>query len=126
MVGTNRGELVEPELRRLGPLDAIYFDLHGAMKAESIEDTELDLVRAVRDVVGPDCRLAASMDLHANVSAELVREVSLFSAYRTAPHTDEVETREKVCRLLAESLRQNWQLQRAHVPIPVLLTGEKI
>ena len=32
--------LFEPDLRNLGPFDAIYLDLHGAMVAENTEDGE--------------------------------------------------------------------------------------
>ncbi|MFT5191005.1 MAG: microcystin degradation protein MlrC, partial [Verrucomicrobiales bacterium] len=106
------------------PVDAVYLDLHGAMHIEGLNDAEADLVGSVRALVGDACLLGASMDLHGNVSAALVDQVDLFSAYRTAPHMDTLETREKVCRLLLETLHQGWQLERAWVPIPVLLPGE--
>lgn len=106
------------------PLDAIYLDLHGAMHVEGLDDAEGDLVGAVRSLVGERCLIGASMDLHGNVSGRLVSLVDLFSAFRTAPHVDEEETREKVCRLIARCLVESLRPHRAWVPIPVLLPGE--
>ena len=112
------------QLESVLPVDAVYLDLHGAMNVEGMDDAEADLVSAIRAVVGRDCLLGASMDLHGNVSRALVDQIDLFSAYRTAPHIDTLETREKTCRRLLETLENGWQLERAWVPIPLLLPGE--
>ena len=111
-------------LQAMLPLNAVYLDLHGAMNVFGLDDAEADLVAAVRAVVGADCLLGASMDLHGNVSELLVNRVDLFSAYRTAPHIDEEETRAKVCGLLLKCLREGLKPIRAWVSIPVLLPGE--
>ena len=49
-------------------LDGVYLDLHGAMVAEHVEDPEAELLRRLRAVTGPDLPIAASFDLHANLS----------------------------------------------------------
>ena len=118
-----KGDLLE-QLESVLPVDAVYLDLHGAMNVEGLENAEADFVRAIRALAGPDCLLGASMDLHGNVSRELVDLIDLFSAYRTAPHIDTLETREKTCRLLLDTLENGWKLERAWVPIPLLLPGE--
>jgi microcystin degradation protein MlrC len=38
-------KLFDTDLRKLGPFDAIYLDLHGAMVAENTEDGEGELLR---------------------------------------------------------------------------------
>ncbi|MCB0032071.1 MAG: M81 family metallopeptidase, partial [Anaerolineales bacterium] len=48
----------------------------------------------------PDCLISASMDLHGNISARFVAAIDMLTAYRTAPHVDVLETREKACRML--------------------------
>ena len=118
-----KSDLLE-QLESVLPVDAIYLDLHGAMNVERMDDAEVDLVSAIRAMAGQDCLLGASMDLHGNVSKELVDQVDLFSAYRTAPHIDTKKTREKACRFLLETLENDWKLERAWVPIPLLLPGE--
>ncbi|MCB0059305.1 MAG: M81 family metallopeptidase, partial [Caldilineaceae bacterium] len=55
-------------LRANGPWDGVYLDFHGAMNVRGMDDAEGDWVVAVREVVGPQCLLAASFDLHGNIS----------------------------------------------------------
>jgi microcystin degradation protein MlrC len=115
-------------LRRLataGPFDAVYLDLHGAMHVEGRFDVEAALVANVRAVVGEDLLVAASMDLHGQVSRRFAELVDLPTAYRTAPHVDVEETRERACRILARCLTEGVRPVRAWVPVPLLLPGEK-
>ncbi|MEV2268675.1 M81 family metallopeptidase [Nonomuraea africana] len=112
-------------LAAAGPFDAVYLDLHGAMHVEGRFDIEADLVAGVRSVVGETCLVAASMDLHGQVSRRFARLVDLPTAYRTAPHVDVEETRERACRLLARCLAEGISPVRAWVRVPLLLPGEK-
>lgn len=111
-------------LRALGPIDGFYLDIHGAMHVEGMSDAEADLVAAIREIVGPDVIIAASMDLHGNVSQAYVDQVDIITAYRTAPHRDMEETRQRACELLVQALQTGVRPQIALVPIPVLLVGE--
>src|ERR1700679_1091025 len=47
-----------------GRLDGVYLAMHGAMFVEGMEDAEGDCLAAVRDLVGSDCKIAVSYDLH--------------------------------------------------------------
>jgi len=75
-----------------GGLDAVYLDLHGAMVTEHLEDGEGELLTRVRAIVGDGVPVVASLDLHANVTAEMVRGADALIAYRTYPHIDMAET----------------------------------
>ena len=79
-----KGELLD-RVRAVLPLDGFYFDVHGAMFVEGLEDAEADLAAAVRELVGPGCLLSTGQDLHGNVSARLVELVDVFTAHRLAP-----------------------------------------
>lgn len=79
-------------IRSAAPVDAIYLDLHGAMVTESLQDGEGALLHRLRDMVGPDLPVVVSLDLHANLSAEMVRHASAICIYRTYPHLDMAET----------------------------------
>ncbi len=97
--GTRRRLLAD--LRAAGPLDGILLDLHGAMVPEHTEDGEGDLLRAVRETVGPSVPVAVTLDFHANVSAEMVRHATLLHGYKTYPHVDmDARGREATERLL--------------------------
>ena len=86
-----------------GPVDGIYLDLHGAMVTESHFDGEGALLAQIRRQVVPDLPVAVSLDLHANLSAELVDHADAITIYRTYPHLDMAETGSRAMR---ELLRQ--------------------
>ena len=107
------------------PLDGVYLDLHGAMNVAGMDDAEGDWAVSVRQIVGPDCLISASMDLHGNISERFVTAIDMLTAYRTAPHVDVLETREKACRMLLSCLEQGRQPAITRLPVPVLLPGER-
>lgn len=112
-------------LRAQGPFDGVYLDLHGAMNVQGMDDAEGDWITSVRALVGPDCLISASFDLHGNISQREVEALDMLTAYRTAPHVDVLETREKAIRMLLECLEQGIRPQQVWIPIPVVLPGEK-
>ena len=112
-------------MRKLLPLDGVYLDMHGAMNVQGMDDAEGDLISAVRELVGRDCPIAASYDLHGNVSRRIMSQLDIISGYRTAPHIDTLETRARTVSLLLRCLRSPARPHKAFVPIPVGLPGEK-
>lgn len=116
-------EIVE-RLEDAGEIDAFYFDIHGAMAVDGLEDAEADLLATIRAVTGSDLPVTCSQDLHGNVSDDLIDMVDLITTYRTAPHVDWMETRERAVRLLLRWWRDPQPVFRARVGIPVLVSGE--
>ena len=108
----------------LGPVDGVLLDIHGAMTVEGLDDAEADLLTAIRGVIGPEPVVSAAMDLHGNVSEELFEAADLLTCYRTAPHVDVWETRERAARNLLRCLRSGRRPAKALVHVPVLLPGE--
>jgi microcystin degradation protein MlrC len=108
-----------------GPLDGLFFDIHGAMSVVGMTDAETDLARALRAVIGDGVLISASMDLHGNVSRELATLCDLITCYRMAPHEDAWESRERAARNLVKRLRDGGKPELAWVHVPVLLPGEK-
>ena len=104
--------------------DAFYFDVHGAMTVEGLDDAEADLLEAIRRHLPSSAWVTCSQDLHGNVSPRLLASLDLITTYRTAPHIDWMETRERAMRLLLRALRENRLPVMAFVPIPVLVSGE--
>ncbi|NIL42517.1 M81 family metallopeptidase [Salinispora arenicola] len=116
-------EIVE-KLAAAGPLDGVLLDIHGAMSVVGRSDAEGDLVTAIRSVIGPEPYISAAMDLHGNVSPMLFDACDLLTCYRTAPHVDVWETRERAARNLIEALRRERRPHKALVHVPILLPGE--
>ncbi len=116
-------------LTAIGPVDGLWYDIHGAMVVEGLDDAETDLLGRIRAVVGPDVIVSASMDLHGNVTRELAHQVDLVTCYRMAPHEDALETKERAVRNLVDVLTTRpvggRRPVKAWIPIPVLLPGEQ-
>ncbi len=109
-------------------LDGFFLDIHGAMSLEGSLDAEGDFLRALRDRIGPDVPVCGSMDLHGNVSQTLFDLSTVLTCYRTAPHIDAFETRERnMANLLAvlDARREGRKITKAKVSIPILLPGEQ-
>ena len=93
-------------LEALLPLHGLYLPMHGAMFVEGIQDAEADWYHAARKVVGPDCLISASYDLHGNISQSIVDTLDMFSAFRTAPHIDREETMLRATGMLLDCLNR--------------------
>lgn len=116
-------EIVE-RLAEAGPVDGMLLDIHGAMSVVGRDDAEGDLITAIRAQIGPEPFVSAAMDLHGNVSHVLFDGCDLLTCYRTAPHVDVWETRERAARNLVEALRRQERPHKALVHVPILLPGE--
>lgn len=109
------------------PLDGLFFDIHGAMNVEGMDDPEGDLIKRIREVVGPKTLISTSMDLHGNVSRILAEESDLITCYRMAPHEDTMESKKRALDNLIERIEsgKGKPKYKAWVPVPILLPGEQ-
>src|SRR6201991_3432663 len=108
-------------IKAAGPLDAVYLDLHGAMVTEHLDDGEGEILRRVRQVIGKDLPLVASLDLHANVTPEMIEHADALIAYRTYPHVDMADTGGASARHLALLLKTKQRLAKAFRQLPFLI-----
>jgi microcystin degradation protein MlrC len=104
--------------------DAFYFGLHGAAVADGEPDTEGYLLRVVRDIVGNDVPLVASLDHHANLTQAMVDHLDAFVAHRTQPH-DQPDTGRLAARLLLGMLQDGARPTVAWRKIPLLTHQEQ-
>jgi microcystin degradation protein MlrC len=88
-------------LRKAGPLDGVFLQLHGAAAAEHVDDCEGDFLASVREVVGDKTPLIASLDGHANVTPLMVEQTSLLIGVKTNPHYDFVAVGHTAGRAMA-------------------------
>ena len=126
-----KAEILEG-IRTQGPFDGFWFDIHGAMSVVGMEDAEGDLGQAVREALGADTFVSTSMDLHGNVSRELLDMSDLITCYRMAPHEDAGNTKQRAVHNMLELLRAETgsdvdarRPYKAWLQVPVLLPGEK-
>ncbi|WP_234573258.1 M81 family metallopeptidase [Rhodohalobacter sp. 614A] len=122
--------LVTETLERLEenlPYDGLFFDIHGAMSVQGLDDPEGDFIKRVREVVGTETLISTSMDLHGNVSQRLAEHTDLITCYRMAPHEDALESKERAVENLLTRLEngEGKPEYKAWIPVPILLPGEK-
>lgn len=117
-------EIVE-RLRKLGPVDGVYVDMHGAGNVNGRIHLEEGLLRRIRDVVGDDCVISMSMDPHGNFSEELANLVDFSTTHRHSPHIDNWDTRRRSVVKLVEILERGEKPKKAWVRVPILLPGER-
>lgn len=82
-----RDEILD-DLRGLNDVAIALFFLHGSQMAEGYDDCEGDLLSRVRDIAGEDCFVGALLDLHTNVSEQMLTSASALVACWNYPHTD--------------------------------------
>jgi microcystin degradation protein MlrC len=119
-----RNEILD-SIKAAGTVDGIYLDMHGAMHVEGYPDAQADFIQQIRKLVGDEVIIAASFDLHGNISSEFMEQLNIVSAYRTAPHVDGEETRTRTVKLLAEALKNGYSPGTIHINLPILIPGEK-
>ena len=99
----------------------VYLDLHGAMVTEHHDDGEGETLARVRKVIGKDVPLVVSLDLHANVSPEMMEHADALIAYRTYPHIDMADTGRACARHLALMLKTKQRFAKAFRQLPFLI-----
>lgn len=111
-------------VRAAMPLDGLLLELHGAMEVEEIGDGETAILEAVRALIGPDPLVCATLDLHANLAPVCCELADIVVAYRTAPHRDVVETRERGVSALCRAFEDGRRPRTEMVKLPLLVAGE--
>jgi hypothetical protein len=110
---------IEHRLRAALPVDAVYICSHGAALTTGEDDPDGVLFAKVREIVGPDVPIAATLDLHANVSERMVNSVDAFIGYRTNPHLDIRERGAEAAAAVREMLA-GVKPQRAFLRLPIV------
>ncbi|WP_173933825.1 M81 family metallopeptidase [Chelativorans sp. Marseille-P2723] len=100
--------------------EALYLDLHGAMATPSWPDAEGELLARLRRIAPAPFPIAASFDLHGNISEAMVRDCTLLDCYRTYPHTDLKETGARVMKRLIQVLKGAPPPVLGYRPVPYL------
>jgi microcystin degradation protein MlrC len=115
-------ELLDTIGRRLKAalsVDAVYICAHGAALTTAADDPDGALFEMVRAIVGPDVPIAATLDLHANVSERMVNSIDVFIGYRTNPHLDMRERGAEAAAAIREMLG-GVKPQRAFLRLPIV------
>jgi microcystin degradation protein MlrC len=112
-------DTITQKLKAALPVDAVYICSHGAGLTTEEDDPDGVLFETVREIVGPGVPIAATLDLHANVSERMVRSIDVFIGYRTNPHLDMRERGAEAAAAVREMLA-GVKPQRALIRLPIV------
>ncbi|MCY4452690.1 MAG: M81 family metallopeptidase [Immundisolibacterales bacterium] len=112
-------DIVE-RLRAAGSVDAVYVANHGAMVATGSPDPDGDMLSRLREAVGPDVPIVATLDLHANISEAMVEAADVLVAYQTNPHVDMLERGEEAAHILRAVLGGAAAPQPVFIRMPIV------
>ena len=115
---TLKGEFLDL-LRSAGELDGVLLDLHGAMATEEIEDAEGDLIRSVREIVG-SLPIVVTLDLHANITAEMAEYSDTIIGFDTYPHVDCYDRGVEAGQVIFDIVQRNVRPTMAFRQLPLL------
>ena len=108
------------------PVDGVLLVLHGAMALEDHDDAEGTLLAAVRKAVGPDMPIVAPLDLHTNLSDEMVDLATALVGYREYPHVDMPEAGARALQLLVAAVKGETKPAMAHTRLPLIVPNQSM
>jgi microcystin degradation protein MlrC len=112
-------------IREAGPVDAVYFCLHGAMQADGENDPEGFLLQEARRILGEEIPIVISLDLHGICTDRMLTHSDAAIVYHTYPHVDFFETGARAARVLLKILAGAKPVT-ARVNVPALVRGDEL
>lgn len=119
-------ESLSEGLGSFAPVDGVLLALHGAMVTEIDDDGDALILDAVREIVGPDVPVVATLDLHANISPRMVKTATALIGYDTYPHVDMAERAEEAAALILRIIDGEVRPTTALVKPPMLPTSQNM
>ena len=100
------------------PLDGIALCMHGAGVAEGYPDLEGEILRAIRSKFGSEIPIGIALDLHGNISHEMLQYADIICGYKCYPHVDGYETSRTMLKLLHDMILSGNKYGKSLVQLP--------
>ena len=97
-----RDEMLDA-LKAAGSVDMVLLLLHGAMVADGYDDCETDMIARVREIVGPETKIGVELDLHCDVTQQMIDQADAIVIYKEYPHIDIVDRADDLFTITAET-----------------------
>ncbi|WP_312886599.1 M81 family metallopeptidase [Paenibacillus foliorum] len=94
--------------------DGLLLIMHGAMVSAQYPDYEGECLRGLRAKLGDGFPIVMTLDLHGNISPDMVRKADLIVGYDTYPHIDMYERAVEALELLVRKVRGEIQPAAAY------------
>jgi microcystin degradation protein MlrC len=119
------GELLAG-IKNAGNIDGILLDLHGSMVVDNpdtpagIADPEGHILTAIRNLVGPSIPIVAQLDIHANVSQQMVVMADVLVGRETYPEIDMAEKGHECADILVRMVKDGLRPTMAIHQMPMV------
>jgi microcystin degradation protein MlrC len=97
------------DLRAALPVDIVLLYLHGAMAATSGDDCAGDILRRVREIVGPATVVGTELDLHCHLTVAMIDNATAIVTFKEYPHDDIISTAHELYALCLSAARGQTQ-----------------
>ena len=97
-----RDEILDA-LQAAMPVDIVLLPLHGSMVAEGYDDCETDLIQRIREIVGDDVKIGVELDLHCDITQEMVDAATAIMLYKEYPHIDINQIADELFTVIADA-----------------------
>ncbi len=109
-----------------GSIDGVLFGLHGSMvvgdleEPDNIDDPEGHILAAIREVVGAEIPILAQLDIHSNVSPQMVDAADVLIGRETYPEIDMAERSRECADVLMSIVNDGKRPTMALHQIPMI------
>ncbi len=104
------------------PYDGIALVLHGAGSAKGYDDVEGEILRAIREKMGHEIPIGVVLDLHGNITEEMIALSDIAIGVKCYPHVDEYDTARTMLHLLCNMVKTSKRPYKRLVKLPWLMT----
>ena len=89
--------------------------------SDAFPDADGEYIRRVRELVGPRVPIGVALDMHGNISRQMVENADITTVYQTNPHLDAYEQAMLCARLLLRTVRGDIRPRSAIATPPLLV-----
>lgn len=101
--------------------EGLFLGMHGAGGAQGVEDLEGYVLTKIREIVGRDYPIMSSLDIHGNITPEMVELSDGLFVIKEFPHTDMADAAYLATETLIRTIRGEIKPVMTWEPIPILL-----
>lgn len=103
------------------PFDGICLGLHGACSVEGYPDPEGEILRHIRLAFGKDIPIAVALDLHGNITPEMLELADSLTGVKCYPHVDQYDVGRVAMGLVCDMVRTGKKPGKALIKLPWLM-----
>src|SRR5262249_45819332 len=96
-----------------------------SLVADGHPDVEGDILNGIRSIVGRALPIVATLDLHANVTEQMVAAADALVLYHTAPHIDVFETGQRGAAVLRRIVINGAKPVTRFQKLPMVVPAER-